>query len=131
MTELSRRHFLGASAVAVGAAYADDKPDPKKPSGDRLRVALVGCGGMGMANLIDFVRLPDFEPVALCDPDPGRMRAAASDLEKRLKQAGRTFKEPKLEKDFRKVVEDRDVDVVIVGTPDHWHAYVLIAACAA
>jgi predicted dehydrogenase len=131
MSDLSRRHFLGASAVAVGAAYADDKPDPKKPSGDRLRVALVGCGGMGMANLTDFVRLPDFEPVALCDPDPGRMRAAASDLEKRLKRGDRPFKEPRLEKDFRKVVEDKDVDVVIVGTPDHWHAYVLIAACAA
>jgi predicted dehydrogenase len=129
MNNLTRRQFLGASAVAAAGlasplALADDAK--KVAVNDKIRVALVGCGGMGRGNLRDFVRLPDFEVVALCDPDPRQIEGALGDL----KKANQPTEHVKSDKDFRKVVESKDVDAVICGTPDHWHAYVLLATCA-
>ncbi len=126
MSSLNRRHFLGASAAALAAPAlaAQDKP---AAASDKVRVALVGCGGMGRANLRDFIRLPDFDVVALCDPDPNHVKGAAEDLDKGKRPTDKL----QTDKDFRKVIDNKDVDAVIVGTPDHWHAYVTIAACAA
>jgi predicted dehydrogenase len=116
--------FLGTSASLVaGAGLAQQK---KVSANEKVTVALVGCGGMGRANLRDFVRLPDFEVVALCDPDPAQIENAIGDL----KKAQRPIDKLQVEKDFRKVIERKDLDCVIIGTPDHWHAYILIAACA-
>jgi predicted dehydrogenase len=129
MNPLNRRQFLGSSAaLGAGLALADAGSADKKavPPSEKVVVALVGCGGMGRADLNDFIRLPDFEIAALCDPDPARIKDAVRDLEK----ANRPTDKLQTEKDFRKVVERKDIDAIIVGTPDHWHAYVLIAACA-
>jgi predicted dehydrogenase len=127
MSGLNRRQFLGAAAAAGLAAPLARADEAKKvAANDKLTVALVGCGGMGRADLHDFMRLPEFEVVGLCDPDPGRIKEALEDV----KKAGRPTEKIQTEKDFRKVVERKDLDCVIVGTPDHWHAYVLIAACA-
>jgi predicted dehydrogenase len=127
MSSLSRRHFLGASMVAAGGLTLSALGDEKKTvaASDKVRVALVGCGGMGRANLRDFMRLPDFDIVALCDPDENHIKGALDDVKKANRNTQITT-----EKDFRRIVESKDVDAVIVGTPDHWHAYVLIAACA-
>lgn len=125
MTALDRRAFLGTSAVwAAGLAMAEEKKQVS--ANEKVVVALVGCGGMGRANLHDFMRLPDFEIAALCDVDPTHIEAAMKDV----KRAGRPTDKIQAEKDFRRIVERKDIDAVIVGTPDHWHAYVLIAACA-
>jgi predicted dehydrogenase len=125
MTALNRRTFLGASAAwTAGLALADEKKQVS--SNEKVVVALVGCGGMGRADLHDFMRLPDFEIAALCDVDPRHIQDAMNDV----KNANRPTEKIKTEKDFRRIVERKDIDAVIVGTPDHWHAYVLIAACA-
>jgi predicted dehydrogenase len=125
MTAMHRRQFLGASAVtAAGLAFADDKK--RVSPNEKFTVALVGCGGMGRADLRFFCQLPDFEVVALADPDEGHLKGALNDL----KQANRPTEKVEAVQDFRKIIERKDLDCVIVGTPDHWHAYVLIAACA-
>lgn len=125
---MNRRQFLGATSAAGLAAPLALADEPKKKVGanDKLRVALVGCGGMGRGDLNAFMRLPDFEVVGLADPDPRHLDAAMKDVEKANRPTGAV----KTDKDFRKVIDRKDVDVVICGTPDHWHAYVLIAACA-
>lgn len=125
MSQLSRRSFLASTAATTaGLAFAADKKSVSP--NEKVTVALVGCGGMGRGNLHDFMRLPDFEIAAVCDVDPNQTNAALGDV----KKAGRPAEKVQVEKDFRKVVERKDLDAVIVGTPDHWHAYVLIAACA-
>jgi predicted dehydrogenase len=130
MSSLQRREFMGSSAaLAAGLAVpvAAAGPQPKRAAGDKLRVGLVGCGGMGRADLHDFMRLPEVEITALCDVDTHHIHDAMKDVEKGKRPADRV----KTFQDFRKVIDSKDVDAVIVGTPDHWHAYVLIAACAA
>jgi len=117
--------FLGASAAwTAGLALADEKK-PVSPN-EKVVVALIGCGGMGRADLHDFMRLPDFEIAALCDVDPSHIEHAMNDA----KRANRPTDKIRTDKDFRRIVERKDIDAVIVGTPDNWHAYVLIAACA-
>src|SRR5262245_40806973 len=129
MSRLDRREFLESSALAAaGLAAPMSLADEKKKvsPNDKIVTALIGCGGMGRANLKDFIRLPDFEVAAVCDIDPRQRTAALKDL-----QAGqRPTEKVEQVQDFRKVVERKDIDAVIIGTPDHWHAYVLIAACA-
>src|SRR5262249_32448444 len=126
MSAVNRRYFLGASAAALAAPLlrAEGK---NVAANDKVRVALVGCGGMGIANLSDFMRVPEFEIVGLCDPDPKQIERAMN----AVKKSNRPTEKVKTEKDFRRISDSKDVDVVICGTPDHWHAYVLIAACAA
>jgi predicted dehydrogenase len=128
MTPIHRREFLGTSAAgAAGLALPLAAAGQKAAAADKIRVALVGCGGMGRANLHDFMRLPEVEITALCDVDTHHISDAMKDVEKAKRPSGRV----KTSQDFRKVLDNKDVDAVIVATPDHWHAYVLIAACAA
>ena len=125
MPSFNRRQFLSTSAaVTAGLALAADKK--VVGASEKLVVALVGCGGMGRGDLAAFMKLPEVEVAAVCDVDPKHIEEAMSDI----KKANRPVEKVKAEKDFRKVVEQKDIDAIIVGTPDHWHAYVLIAACA-
>jgi predicted dehydrogenase len=123
MNQVNRRTFLGSAAAAVASAAGGGK---LVAANEKVTVALIGCGGMGRANLHDFMRVPEVEIVALCDVDDNQIKNALRDVEK----ANRPADKVKTEKDFRRVVERKDLDAVIVGTPDHWHAYVLTAACA-
>jgi predicted dehydrogenase len=129
MQQVSRRRFLTSSAalaVAAAAPRALAAGRRPVPPSERLMIALVGCGSMGRSNLTDFIKLPEVEVAALCDVDQARLGEALGDL----KKAGRPTEQVRLESDFRRVVEGKDIDAIIVATPDHWHAYVLTAACA-
>jgi predicted dehydrogenase len=110
-----RRRFLQAALASPALSAAQLTP---AAASDRLRVGLIGCGGQGRNNLIDFQRNPDVEIAALCDvfqPNLGRARELA----------------PKAEPytDFRRIIDRKDIDAIVVATPDHWHAYIMIAAC--
>src|SRR6266404_417307 len=85
MTHLNRRTFLGTSAaLAAGLALADVKKQVS--ANEKVVVALIGCGGMGRADLHDFMRLPDFEIAALCDVDPGHAAQALADIQRAKRQ---------------------------------------------
>ena len=88
---------------------------------DRVRLGLIGSGGRGREDWGNFLKQPDVEPVAVCDVyEPFR--------EQGLKM---TEGRAKPYTDFRRLLEQRDIDAVIVATPDHWHALMTIAACSA
>jgi predicted dehydrogenase len=126
----TRRRFLQGSTLAaaglglarpLAAAAAQGSSAPS----DRLRVGLIGCHGMGFANLRSLLKVEGVECVALCDVDQ-------RDLERRTKDladAGRPS--PRLYRDYRKLLDDKDVDAVVIGTPDHWHCLMLVDALAA
>src|SRR5262249_26779646 len=122
MSKLSRRTFLGTSmamAANLAASEALTAGTRTVAANEKVTVALVGCGGMGRANLNDLLRVPDFEIAALCDVDPAHIENAINDV----KIANRPTEKIQTEKDFRRIVDRKDIDAVIVATPDHWHAY--------
>jgi len=130
LARLSRRHFLQSSvglaaASSLPAWYLDEllaqanaEQTPNKAPSDQLRVALIGCGGMGTGDGKNASRMAKM--VAVCDVDASH-----------LDRAKQTFPGAEGYSDFRKVMERKDVDAVICGTVDHWHALVSIAAMRA
>ena len=135
MTARTRRAFLKRSlagvagaglvpAAALGAQSAASK-DRVSGANRRVRVGLVGCGGMGTSDLRDMLRNGG-QLVALCDVDDTQS-ARVRDL------ASRDFSQaPELvTRDFRRVLDRQDMDALIVATPDHWHALVTVMACEA
>ena len=99
----------------------------RKPvsANNKLVMGLIGCGGMGAANMRNFMEFDDVEFAAVCDVDTSRM---PDDLKKIEEVYG---KKPEVFHDYRKMLERKDIDAIIVGSPDHWHALNLIHACEA
>ena len=93
---------------------------------DKIRVGLIGCKGMGYSDLQAFLRNPEVECIALSDIDKKVLNDRAAETQK---LTGKKVKH--LYKDWRKLIDNKDVDVVIVGTPDHWHCLQMVAACEA
>jgi predicted dehydrogenase len=98
-------------------------PDPSTSANEKYVLAVIGSGGMGRSNLRALMNKPNVEIAAICDPDTGHMAQGAKMVEEKF------GKRPQEIKDFRKVLEMKDVDGVIVSTPDHWHALPTMLAC--
>ncbi|MFN8357410.1 MAG: Gfo/Idh/MocA family oxidoreductase [Spirosomataceae bacterium] len=90
-----------------------------------VNVALIGVRGMGWADLTSFLKNPDTICVGLCDVDAELLGRRAADIEKRYGNKPQTFG------DHRELLRMKDLDAVIIGTPDHWHCLILCDACAA
>lgn len=124
---INRRRFLkGATATlalsAIGAS-ALDFINPAKP----LRVALIGTGWYGKSDLFRLIQVAPVKVVALCDADKNMLQAAAEMVRKR-QVSGET---PRLYADYRKLLSENELDIVLIGTPDHWHALQTIEALKA
>lgn len=117
-SRISRRTLLNAAgaAAAAGAAQAGTGP------GEGLRGALIGCGSMGRGNMAGFMRL-GARVTAVCDVDQNHLQQAAAQVKETQGEAPAEFT------DFRRMLERADIDVVIIATPDHWHALPFIHAC--
>ena len=92
---------------------------------DQINVGLIGCNGMGFSNLLSLLKISEVNVIALCDVDENVLARRTSELEK----AG--IKKPKWFKDYRELLDDKDIDFVVIGTPDHWHCLQLTDALAA
>ncbi|MBX3112439.1 MAG: Gfo/Idh/MocA family oxidoreductase [Fimbriimonadaceae bacterium] len=116
--------LAGAAAPLLRAAETPARPRVMGAN-DRVVFGLIGCGGMGAANMRNFMTLPEVEVAAVCDVDTSRMPGDIAEVEKKY---GR---KPEVFHDYRKMLERKDIDAIIVGTPDHWHALNLIHAVEA
>jgi predicted dehydrogenase len=121
---MNRRHFLqaGAAGLALSATAA-----PAIATFHRPRVGLIGCGWYGKCDLFRLIQVAPVEVVSLCDVD-SRMLSEAADMVAARQLSGRR---PRTCRDYRDLLRPQDLDIVIVGTPDHWHALPMIAACEA
>jgi len=124
---INRRQFL-QSAAAVGAAavlpnahvaYAADQK--------KYRVGVIGTGWYGKCDLFRLIQVSPVEVVSLCDVD-SQMLAGAADM---VAERQASKKKPRTYGDYREMLKEKDLDIVIVGTPDHWHALNTIAAMEA
>jgi predicted dehydrogenase len=123
---MQRRDFLRAGAAALAwstvGRYAISL-DSRKPR----RVGLIGTGWYGKIDLIRLMQVEPVEVVSLCDVDR-RMLAAAAEM-----VAGRqaSKKKPRTYGDYRQMLKEKDLDIVLIATPDHWHALPMLAALEA
>jgi len=113
MNDPSRRTFLTAVSAASYMRVLG--------ANERVQVGFIGCGLIGLRHIADFKQLPDVDLTAVCDVYRPRVEFAQA-------QCGSN---PKGYSDFRRLLEDPNVQAVVVSTPDHWHALNTILACAA
>lgn len=123
---MNRRSFLESSAtVGLLAALSSVASKQAVAANEKISIAMMGVRGRGGGVLNTFASLPEVEVRYVCDLDPGV-------LESRLKQVEqKTGKKPQAIKDFRKALDDKSLDALVIGTPDHWHALPTIYACQA
>ncbi len=128
----TRRSFIKSSAAAAAGIGISSSlsasilaPPSVLGANDKITVALIGARNMGWGDLKDILKQPNVVCKTLCDVDDGVLAEKAGLLVRM------SHKEPILEKDYRKVIADKDIDVVIVGTPDHWHCLPTVEACEA
>jgi predicted dehydrogenase len=123
---MNRREFLHASA-ATGLALSASGYHVAGADAKPKRVGLIGCGWYGKVDLLRLIQVAPVEVVSLCDVDK-KMLAEAVDLVA-ARQASK--KKPRTYGDYREMLKEKDLDIVLVGTPDHWHALPMIAAVEA
>jgi predicted dehydrogenase len=120
---MDRRTFLASSAALTTAPHLFAAPPAEKP----LRAGLIGTGWYGKCDLLRLMQATPTEVVSLCDVDK-KMLSDAADL---VAARARTDKKPRTYTDYKALLAEKDLDVVLVATPDHWHALPTIAAVAA
>ncbi|GEP97416.1 Gfo/Idh/MocA family protein [Chitinophaga cymbidii] len=124
---MQRRHFLkGTTAsllLSTLGAKALDFTDPLKT----YRVGLIGAGWYGKSDLFRLIQVSPVNVVALCDVDKNMLAGAAEMVSQRQQSRAK----PKLYTDYRKMLADNKLDIVLIGTPDHWHALTAIEAMKA
>src|ERR1700712_457412 len=131
----SRRKFLQKSALLAGGSVMASALNNQAftifknriaPS-DQLNIGAIGINGMGWADVTAALKLPGVNLVALCDIDKNVLDKRMNDLVKMKVDTSKV----KTYSDYRQVLDRKDIDAVIIGTPDHWHALIMMNACAA
>jgi len=128
----TRRNFLNTTlkaAAASGLATAlpwESFAHAKSliSANEKINVGVIGINGMGWSNLTSFMKIPDVNVAALCDVDDNVLNYRKYDLARKGIQT-------KTYGDYRKMLDDKDLDVIIIGTPDHWHCLQMVEACEA
>ncbi|HEX6432476.1 MAG TPA: Gfo/Idh/MocA family oxidoreductase [Niastella sp.] len=132
---IHRRRFLQQAGTLLAGGTVLSSLDNKTfaifknriaPS-DQLRVGAIGINGMGWANVTAALKVPGVSVAGLCDVDKNVLDKRMGELAKMNIDSSKV----KTYSDYRKLLDDKDIDIVIVGTPDHWHALQMIHACEA
>src|SRR4030095_13602226 len=134
-TYLSRRNFLRLTTLAVGTAplylrtYA--RGAQEKPS-NRVTLGFIGMGKQNSYLLTEFIHRSQTQVVAVCDVDTNRRENAKRKVEEYYsRNSASGYKGCDTYTDFREVIDRKDIDAVVIATPDHWHALIAIAAANA
>jgi predicted dehydrogenase len=129
---MKRRDFLQSSSKYVaGAGLAAMLPadlfamKKRIAASDKINVAAIGINGMGWADITALMKNPEINLVALCDVDKNVIDRRVAELGKQNITVANTYG------DYRKILDDKNIDAVVIGTPDHWHCKIMTDACAA
>jgi len=116
---MNRRQFLSLAPALLAPAYSASYDEAK-----HRRVGVIGCGWYAKSDLFRLVQVSPIEIVSLCDVD-SIMLSKAADMAAERQQS---HKKPRTYSDYRKMLAEKDLDIVLVGTPDHWHALTMVEA---
>lgn len=126
--QVNRREFLATTAAVALPHFVPASAlglQQKSAPSDRITVGVVGTGGRGVGLINMFLNEKDVEILAVCDVDARHLQNGLQAVRKR------TSKECASYKDFRQLLDRKDIDAVVVATPDHWHGLISIAAAKA
>lgn len=122
---MSRRTVLAGMGASAGLAMSAKSYARVRGANDRLQVAVVGVNGRGQAHYSAFAKLPNVEVTHFVDVDAQVLPKRAAEF------VAKGYAAPKLERDYRRLLDGRDVDVMAIATPDHWHTKLAIDSMAA
>ena len=126
---IDRREFLEAAMAAAVASRAGvlfaERQTGVLGANDRIRVGLIGCGNRGNQVATDWMKHKDSVFTAACDVAQGRLEKTAARLGQTQNNTVETYE------DYRRILDRKDVDAVLIATPDHWHGPMTVEACAA
>ena len=131
----NRRRFIHQTSSLIGGATLLSALDNQAfaifknrfPAADQINIGANGINGMGWANTTSALKQPGVNLVALCDVDKNVLDKRMADLTKMNVDTSKV----KTYSDYRQLLDRKDIDAVIVGTPDHWHALIMVDACEA
>jgi len=123
MADLSRRAFLKSTSAAVSVSALSQAM--AKDATERVGVGVIGCRNRGWKNALNFHHSGRFEIVSICDCDEAMLVVASGELD------GQVDRQPERVGDFRRLLDDRRIDAIIIATPDHWHALMTVMALEA
>lgn len=121
---INRRRFIQGATASLALSTLTVNGMDEIHADEPLRVALIGTGWYGKSDLFRLIQVAPVEVIALCDVDKNQLDAAAKLVSTRQK-SGKT---PKLYSDYRKLLSENKLDIVLIGSPDHWHALMAIEA---
>jgi predicted dehydrogenase len=123
---MDRRRFLRRTAAAASLAAISSRAYAAANAKPR-RVGLIGCGWYGKCDLLQLLNIEPVEVVSLCDVDSKMLAEAADLIATRQPSKAR----PRTYADYKQMLAEKDLDIVLIATPDHWHALAMIAAVEA
>src|SRR5688500_3486851 len=115
---MNRREFLKTSVASLAAAAAMGGYVAYAADQKTYRVGLIGAGWYGKSDLFRLIQVAPVDVVSICDPDKKMLEGAAEITAQRQ----RSKKKPRLYGDYRQLLKEKDLDLVVIGSPDHWHA---------
>ena len=126
---MKRRNFIRktGAVLAGGMAFSPlmAKASNLISANDKINIGVIGCNGMGWANVNSLLKMNNVELTGICDVDKNA-------IGKRLGDYGQLRKnKPETYGDYRKLLENKDLDAVVIGTPDHWHCKMMVDAVMA
>src|SRR5688500_2259448 len=126
---MKRRNFIqGASTALVGGMFLSPEiiAVPGRISqNDKFNIGVIGCNGMGWSNTVSFLKMAEVDLIAICDVDSNVIKKRMVDHAALRKNTPKTYS------DYRELLNNKDVDAVIIGTPDHWHCKMMVDAVKA
>ncbi len=130
---MQRRKFIressliGAGSLAFGSGLIQANPLIKNPlpKSDKLRFGVIGCNGMGWSDTRSLLKMDDVELVAICDVDQNVVQKRKEEYDTLRDNKVKTYG------DYRELLDDKKVDFVVIGTPDHWHCKIMVDAVQA
>ena len=121
---MNRREFIKTGSAGLAATALNHEALAELVNGKPKRVGLIGTGWYGKVDLLRLIQVAPVEVVSLCDVDKDLLSGAADIVAQRQKSG----KKPRLFADYREMLAEKDLDIVLIGTPDHWHALNMIEA---
>lgn len=126
---MKRRTFISATGAAVAGSLfyhpAVSSVSKRIAASDKINIGVIGCNGMGWANTSSLLRINEVDLIGICDVDANVIKKRLTDHSKIRTNKPATYS------DYRQLLNNKDIDAVVIGTPDHWHCKIMVDAVKA